>query len=542
MYRIKILVALPVFLLTVVAGCVGELPSQERQPLEKAPATLPPTTAPSSDERPPLVRMAITSISPEFGHIDGGTIVQIWGENITPGAIVYFIQGGRSLEATNTFVMSDSAIAARTPRSSRAGFADVRVVLPDGQTDTLQDGFRYRTGFEGPTMTTPPQQVVPVSSEKLQVHFIDVGQGDAILVDLEETEILIDGGSRSPGVASYINQYVDGTLEVMVATHPHVDHIGGLIEVLDKFEVKQLWHNGDKSDSATYKNFMAAVQSENAEIHLARLHDVITADGLSFYVHNPSRIFNNTNNNSIVLHLTHGNTDFLFTGDVEMEAEGAMMALSSVPVPDVEILKVGHHGSKTSSSKNFVAITRPEVAVYMAGEGNNYGHPHEETIETLNTAGAMIYGTDTHGNIVVTTDGETYTLQVENPVGPLLVNAPRPPPKPSVATIVRITKVFYEGVVSKVESDEYVEITNFDNESHDLAGWVLMNITEGYPSFTFPSYVLAPGSSIRVYTNELHNEWGSFSFGSEEAVWNNSNPNTAALYDAEGNEVSRKSY
>ena len=402
----------------------------------------------------------------------------------------------------------------------------------------------------GPSLTTAP----PSAGEELKVHFIDVGQGDAILVDLKEIEVLIDGGERSSGAIPYLKTYVDGPLEVMVATHPHADHIGGLIEVLDIFEVKQIWHNGDDSDSATYKNFMAAVQSENADVHTAKLHDQIVADGLSFYVHNPSRAFDTTNNNSIVLHLAHGDIDFLFTGDAEKEAEGAMMALSSVPVPNVEILKIGHHGSKTASSQDFLSITSPEVAVYMAGEGNRYGHPHDEAITALDAVGAKIYGTDIHGNIMVITDGDTYTLQLEKPTEPLSITdltplpTPTPTPQPTLppalpaTTNVQITKIFYDGLVSRVESDEYVEITNLGDEPQDLAGWVLKDTSEEYPSFTFPSYVLTPGASIRVYTNEIHDEWGGFSFGSGKAVWNNSEADTAALYDAQGNEVSRKSY
>jgi endonuclease YncB( thermonuclease family) len=119
---------------------------------------------------------------------------------------------------------------------------------------------------------------------------------------------------------------------------------------------------------------------------------------------------------------------------------------------------------------------------------------------------------------------------------------PTLPAKHSVTTNVKITKIFYDGQVPRVESDEYVEITNRGNEPQDLAGWVLMDISEGYPSFSFPTYILTPGVSIRVYTNEVHNEWGGFSFGSGKAIWNNSDPDTAILYDAQGNEVSRKSY
>ena len=107
---------------------------------------------------------------------------------------------------------------------------------------------------------------------------------------------------------------------------------------------------------------------------------------------------------------------------------------------------------------------------------------------------------------------------------------------------VKITYMFYDGLVFRVESDEYVEITNLGDQAQDLVGWELKDISEGYPSFTFPSYILAPGKSVRVYTDEYHPEWGGFSFEYSRAVWNNSEPDIAALYNREGKEVSRKSY
>ena len=107
---------------------------------------------------------------------------------------------------------------------------------------------------------------------------------------------------------------------------------------------------------------------------------------------------------------------------------------------------------------------------------------------------------------------------------------------------VQITRIFYDGLVPDVESDEYVEITNLREQPQDLAGWVLKDISEGYPSFTFPSYILAPGESIRVYTNESHPEWGGFSFEYSRAIWHNTEPDVAALYDNQDKEVSRKSY
>lgn len=116
------------------------------------------------------------------------------------------------------------------------------------------------------------------------------------------------------------------------------------------------------------------------------------------------------------------------------------------------------------------------------------------------------------------------------------------PTQTSTAINVQITKIFYDGIVYRTESDEYVEIKNLGNKSVDLAGWRLVDIDEGYPAFIFPSYILESGQNIRVYTNEIHPEYGGFSFGFGKAVWNNSSPDTAVLYDAQGEEASRKSY
>jgi competence protein ComEC len=231
-----------------------------------------------------------------------------------------------------------------------------------------------------------------------------------IKVDLGEIEVLIDGGGKSPGVVKYLRDHVDGPLEVMVATHPHADHIGGLIAVLDAFQVQQIWHNGDTSESKTYAEYMTAVNAEGAEIHIARLHNTIKTGGLKLFVHHPANLEGSINNNSVVLHLAYGSIDFLFTGDAEKEAEWQMMMLSSVRLPEVEILKVGHHGSRTASSTDFLSITSPEIAIYMAGKDNRYGHPHQETIDALTQIGARIYGIDVNGTITVTTDGETYSV------------------------------------------------------------------------------------------------------------------------------------
>jgi beta-lactamase superfamily II metal-dependent hydrolase len=276
-------------------------------------------------------------------------------------------------------------------------------------------------------------------SGTLTVHFIDVGQGDSILLDLGATEVLIDGGEKSPGVINYIDDYVDGPLEVLVATHPHADHIGGLIAVLNAFDVDEIWLNGDTSTSVTYSQFMSAVNSEVADVRIAKRGDTIIAGNLTFNVLSPVSLGDDLNNNSIVLSLSYGQVNFLFTGDAQQGAEARMVAAGIVP--DVDVLKVGHHGSRTASSMQFLEVAEPEVAIYMAGEGNSYGHPHPETIANLCEIGAQIYGTDVHGTITVTTDGATYNVLPSNNVPPVTCQEPVIPSPPADEPSLEIASV-----------------------------------------------------------------------------------------------------
>lgn len=268
---------------------------------------------------------------------------------------------------------------------------------------------------------TPPdvsQDDLPPDPEHLLfVHFIDVGQGDSILIDLEEFEILIDGGGRNSGVADYIDTYVDGTLEVVVATHPDADHIGGLIEVFNSFVIGKLWHTGGTKTTQVYDDFQTAFQAEGCQIRTLTSGDTLSFSYLVFEVYHPASLTGSTNNQSIVLYLDYGEVDFLFTGDAEQEAEVSMITAGLLS--DIEIFKVGHHGSSSSSSIAFLDILKPEVAIYMAGEGNGYGHPHHETLVALTSIDAEIYGTDIHGTIVIITDGVDYEVDLEKQTPPI---------------------------------------------------------------------------------------------------------------------------
>jgi len=364
----------------------------------------------------------------------------------------------------------------------------------------------------------------PPPNGAVKVHFIDVGQGDAILIDLGETEILIDGGKATPGVIGYLNSFVDGPLEIMVATHPHADHIGGLIAVLTAFEVQEVWHNGDTSTSQTYTNFMSAVEAEGALVHVATRGDEINAGLLTFMVLHPVTPTGSINNNSIVLTLTYGEIDFLFTGDAETGAEASMIGAGVVP--SVEILKVGHHGSDTASSQSFLAVVQPETAIYMAGEGNSYGHPHAETISALQAIGASIYGTDVHGTIVIITDadGTVYDVEPTNPVVPV-----SPPADESTIPDVQIKDVDLQA--------EVATIFNTGSDPVDMTGWRLVSTT-GDQQYTFPAFTLQAGATVQVTSgsNAVDNPPTQLKW-TTGYIWNNDG-DPAELYDASGNLVS----
>jgi len=370
---------------------------------------------------------------------------------------------------------------------------------------------------------TPAPSTPPPTEEELKVHFIDVGQGDSILVDLGDTEILIDGGDKSPGVVSYLDDYIDGPLEVMVATHPHADHIGGLIAVLANFKVDNIWLNGDTSTSQTYKEFMSAVNAEGAEVHVAKRGNQIKTGRLMLDVLNPTQpLSGSINNKSIVLLLSHGDTDFLFDGDAETEAEASM--LSAHVIPDVEILKVGHHGSRTASSEPFLQAAKPDVAIYMAGKDNSYGHPHQETIAALTEVGAEIYGTDICGTIVVTSDGKSFSVQLEKQCAPRAPPVVAPEPAKFVVSDLSISP-------GEVKAGESVTISVDVANSGGTVGTYAVTLKVNGSELATKSLTLDPGQSQKVtftakiesggtYTVEVDGLKGAFT-ATEKAVSGN---------------------
>jgi len=258
--------------------------------------------------------------------------------------------------------------------------------------------------------------IPPASSQtgaNVTVHFIDVGQGDSIFIDTQNRDVLIDGGSASASsaVLDYLEYLNITRIHLMIATHAHEDHIGGLVAVLNSaITTDEVLVNNQTHTSVTYTNFINLAQAHNLTV-AQRGQTITLTETANLTVLNPVQPleFSNLNDNSIVVKLQVENTSFLFTGDAEEDAEQSIIAAAVNLQSDV--LKVGHHGSNTATSQAFLDLVAPSYAIISAGENNSYGHPHNETIQKLLTKGVTIYGTITSETIITSTDGTTITFQ-----------------------------------------------------------------------------------------------------------------------------------
>jgi len=289
----------------------------------------------------------------------------------------------------------------------------------------------------------------------LRVYFFDVGQGDAaLIVTPEGKDILVDGGPGS-ALSSELGRvlpFYDREIELMIATHNHSDHIEGLIDILRRYKVDRLMWNGSPHDSNVYKTMMQEAQAHSVPQTIASAEHFEIEPGVSMDILWPSAPtstsqisgadasvgatgtpshagiwFDNPddrvsardvtekddqNSHSIVFILHYGASDFLFTGDAEVDVEQEL--LKEGKYTPVEVLKVSHHGSKTASSKEMLALTHPQYGVIMVGRKNKYGHPHNVTLRRLETAGVQVFRTDQEGTVEIETDGKSLKITTEN--------------------------------------------------------------------------------------------------------------------------------
>lgn len=253
------------------------------------------------------------------------------------------------------------------------------------------------------------------SKDPLRVHYIDVGQGDSILVQYKNHNILIDAGENGCGdnIVKYLKKQGISSLDYMIATHPHSDHIGGMDEVIKKIPAKEVFmtrfSEAMTPTTKSYTSLLYAVSESDARLTAPKDGQKIQWDEfvLTFMV--PKADYENLNNMSIVVRVDYKGGSYLFTGDAEKEREKEL--LSSEMNLKADILKAGHHGSSTSSSPDFIRAVSPKTSVISCGKDNDYGHPNKKTLEVL--SGCKVYRTDRSGTIVISSDGEKYTVSEE---------------------------------------------------------------------------------------------------------------------------------
>lgn len=256
-----------------------------------------------------------------------------------------------------------------------------------------------------------------VDEEGLLVHFIDVGQGDSTLIEFPNGEIaLIDGGPRSSSenLLNYLKASNIKKIDYLIATHPHEDHIGGLPEVIRNFEIDKVYMPERTANTNIFKELLETIKDKDKKIKIAKSGDIlIDEDNIKFYFLAPVKnTYENTNDFSIVSKIEYGKTGIIIMGDAERVSEKDILSLKSNLKADV--LRVGHHGSSTSSTEEFLEEVKAKDYVISLGKDNSYGHPHREVVESINKRNGNIYRTDEMGDILMSSDGNKIIFNKNN--------------------------------------------------------------------------------------------------------------------------------
>ncbi|WP_421924980.1 MBL fold metallo-hydrolase [Lysinibacillus capsici] len=378
----------------------------------------------------------------------------------------------------------------------------------------------------GCTEAVKTEKIPVTAGHEMQVHFIDVGQGDSILIESPSGKtMLIDGGVKGAGqqIVSYLKELGINKLDIVVATHPDADHIGGLIPVLDNMTIEQFYDSGKVHTSQTFEEMLTRIDEKNIPYHVPKIGDDIEFDkNVNVKVLNANDQATDNNDASIVLKMTYGNVSFLLTGDAGVALEKEMLQY------DVKatVLKAGHHGSNTSSSEEFIQAVKPEVTILSYGEDNKYGHPHAEIVDRLQAIGSKIYATADLGTITVSTDGVNYTVNGKETSSVETGNILSKEEEPTTAI----------EIVSKDLVTEIVGIKNSGQYAVSLKDWQLISI-EGHQVYNFPNLFLQPGKTIYITSGTNAREGQNYLKWTTKQIWLNAG-DAAQLRNEKGELVS----
>ena len=261
------------------------------------------------------------------------------------------------------------------------------------------------------TVNSTVENQTIIQRSNLTMSVIDVGQADAILLEKDGVELLIDAGVSMKGSSAskknLIDYLDDREIEHVLVTHQDYDHIGNVEYVLANHNVSAFYDNGHVHTSQTYENLMNYVAENDLDYSVLKNGDTFDIwEGVNVTVVSPKRLTDDVNEDSLVLLVDYDDIEILLTGDAGVSVESNVAKL----VGDIDILKVGHHGSDSASSDAFLKIIKPEISIISVGEGNSYGHPTESVLSRLSTVESKVYRTDVDGTIVVETDGLVYSV------------------------------------------------------------------------------------------------------------------------------------
>ena len=265
------------------------------------------------------------------------------------------------------------------------------------------------------------------SDKALHVDMLNVGQADATLIQYKGKNMLIDTGDvdNRENLVKQLKERNVKTLDIVVVTHPHGDHMGGMAALFKEFPIKQIYDNGQPANTAMYRSYLKNIKAKNIPYKALKKGDTITlGDDVKFDVLSPGTPFTKentpgvstsglTNDNSIVCKMIYGKFSVLFTGDAQKEVEDKLLQDYKGSALHADVLKVGHHGSKTSSSPAFIKAVSPKDATISCGVNNQYKFPHKPTLDTLKKYNVNVYRTDLNGVISITSDGSSYSIQKE---------------------------------------------------------------------------------------------------------------------------------
>lgn len=285
------------------------------------------------------------------------------------------------------------------------------IIVIAGILGTNEEFINTVSNMEEQTNSQNEQQIEFVVEEDLSIDFIDVGQADSILVRNQDKVMLIDAGTNEAGetVVNYLENLGITKIDYLIGTHPHEDHIGGLDDVINNFDIGQIYMPKIETTTKTFEDVLEAIENKNLTVTAPNKGDKIEiGQAVGEFMTEPILDKDDLNISSLVLRLEFGNTSYLFMGDAEEENE------ETISWPKTDVLKVGHHGSSTSSSKSFLEQVQPKYAIIMAGKDNSYGLPTQKTIDRLNNIGSEIYRTDEDGTIQMASDGNTIQIKTTN--------------------------------------------------------------------------------------------------------------------------------